>query len=493
MGKGRRVMELVPAFCWMRYRLATGEGYDVRQVPFESFDAGEAEVEASFDGEVLELAVTPRAELTLAACSVGFRHDYAADERVLLNGYQSWTNTAERSVWGRLHGMNRIPGFVKKRCGIDGLGDYRFVEYTGRAGEMHAFTYAVFRRGDRHLLLASLDERQGLTLIRTDAAGGVVTADTEVPERAIAAGTRAVLARYCVVSGSLDDVYDRWFELAGISARTDRPLVGSAGPHRRFDTVDERAVSADLDRAAALAEGGTAPDALHAFQVGGGYCRVGDWLEVDRRRFPSGLGELARRIRRAGFEPGLWVAPFACSRTSRLAAQHPDWLLRDDEGREVSAGPFWGGALALNSRHPEVRDYVRLYVSTMTGDWGFSLLRADFLYAACMFPHDGMNRGQLMADALGLLREAAGETCVLVGDGVPLGPAFGMLDYARVGCDGDPGRGATAFARIPHRERAGAESGRASACGRAPLDGRAFGNDFGSLPPISPARWDAGA
>lgn len=471
------MMELSPAFCWIRYRLATGEGLDVRQVPFESFDSGEARIEASFDGEVLELAITPNVDLTMAACSIGFRHRYADDERVLLNGYQSWTDTAERSVWDKMRGLNRVPEFVKRRCALDGMGDYRFVEYTGRAGEMHAFSYAVFRRGDRCLLLASLDESQGFTLFRTDAFGGVVTADTEVPERMIAAGERVSLARYCVVSGSADEVYDRWFNLVGCVARDNLALVGYTSWYRRFDRVDERGLLDDLKGAAAFFADHPMKGARRVFRLDAGYCCAGDWMEVDRTRFPSGLDKLADRIRAQGLEPGLWIAPFACSAASRVAAEHPDWLLRDDRGRRVTVAPHWGGMLALNTRHPGVRDYVRRCVSTMTGVWGFSLLKADFLYAACMFPHDGMNRGQLMADALGLLREAAGEACVVMGGGVPLSSAFGVLDYARVGCDVRPGWDGLLHMRLLHRERASAKNNIASTRGRCALDGRAFGID----------------
>ena len=132
---------------------------------------------------------------------------------------------------------------------------------------------------------------------------------------------------------------------------------------------------------------------------------------------------------------------------------------------------------ALDTRNPQVRDAVREWVGTAVRDWGFGLLKLDFLYAACMLPHDGMNRGELMADAVELLREAAGEDCLLLGCGVPLASTFGIFDYCRVGCDVGLGWNDKPHMRLLHRERVSSRNSVHSTIGRSPLDGRTFGCD----------------
>jgi alpha-galactosidase len=75
---------------------------------------------------------------------------------------------------------------------------------------------------------------------------------------------------------------------------------------------------------------------LETVQIDDGFqAQIGDWLEPDDA-FPGGVAPLAAAIRDSGFRAGLWLAPFIASRTSRLAREHPDWLLRDRKGKPVS-------------------------------------------------------------------------------------------------------------------------------------------------------------
>ena len=53
---------------------------------------------------------------------------------------------------------------------------------------------------------------------------------------------------------------------------------------------------------------------------------LGDW-SVDRRKLPSGLAELVRRINGMGLEFGLWIEPEMVSPRSRLFEAHPEWAI----------------------------------------------------------------------------------------------------------------------------------------------------------------------
>ena len=68
---------------------------------------------------------------------------------------------------------------------------------------------------------------------------------------------------------------------------------------------------------------------LDIFQIDDGYqAAVGDWLHVNHK-FPHGMASLAAEIRQAGYQPGIWLAPFIYERKSRIYREHKDWLLRD--------------------------------------------------------------------------------------------------------------------------------------------------------------------
>ena len=479
MHGARAAME--PLALAVRYRDAeSGEICTEEHDWLEPFSCDALTVESAFDGEVVEVVATVQRAMRLELARVYLRHAFSSEERVLLNGYQSWTDTVERPAFSRMRGLFGVPQVVMDRYAIHGGGDYEAVDYTARRGEMHGFTYATFRRGEGMVLVGSLDETRGFTLISTRAARGVVMVETKPPARDLAVGERLTLLRFAITRGTLDECYDRWFELSGISARPVKPLVGYTSWYRHYGDIDEQKLLHDLEgfgRGGDLVPGGYSETVLPLFQIDDGYSKVGDWLDVDAAKFPNGLASLAGKIREAGFLPGLWLAPFVCERDSRLARERSDWLLRDENGNPLRTGPQWSGGLALDTRNVEVRSYILEVLATMTEEWGFGLLKADFLYAACMVPHDGLNRGELMVDALDLLRRGAGDDTLILGCGVPLGSAFGKVDYCRIGCDVGLDWNDKLHMRMLHRERVSTKNSLGNTYGRAPLDGRAFGND----------------
>jgi alpha-galactosidase len=188
---------------------------------------------------------------------------------------------------------------------------------------------------------------------------------------------------------------------------------------------------------------------------------------------------VADKIHETGMRAGLWLAPFVCERDSKLFHDHPEWILRDERGDMVSAGGTWSDCFALDVRSDEVRSFVHTIISTVTRAWGFDFLKLDYLFAAASEVHDGLNRGQLMAEALDFLRECAGEATLLDFSGVPLVSAFGRCEYCRVGCDLTADWDDVAAKRILQRERRSTKNALANARGRAHLNGKAFLADPG--------------
>jgi len=180
---------------------------------------------------------------------------------------------------------------------------------------------------------------------------------------------------------------------------------------------------------------------VEVIQVDDGWERaVGDWEANER--FPHGMAPLAEEIRQAGFRPGLWLAPFIVHPRSRLARTHPEWLLQDEHGRPVNAGYGWGDFCSgLDLTLPEVQDWLRRLISTVTEEWGYTYLKLDFLYAAALPARrrrTDLTRAQALRRGLEIIREAAGEKVFLLGCGCPLGPAIGLVDGMRIGTDVSP-------------------------------------------------------
>ena len=181
---------------------------------------------------------------------------------------------------------------------------------------------------------------------------------------------------------------------------------------------------------------------LQVVQIDSGYqATVGDWLIVNER-FPHGMDALAERIREAGYRPGIWLAPFSISPNSRLAQQHPDWLVHDESGNPIFGGRGWGTDLyGLDTTHPGAQEWLRRLFTTFVKKGGYDYLKLDHLISGALAGrrHDpAATRASALRDGLRLIREAVGDEVFLLGGGAPLLSAVGIVDAMRIAPDVAP-------------------------------------------------------
>ena len=182
-------------------------------------------------------------------------------------------------------------------------------------------------------------------------------------------------------------------------------------------------------------------------QIDDGYQRaVGDWLE-NTSQFEGQMRRLSDEIRAAGFQPGLWIAPFVATKKSKLLTVHPEYALRDEHGRRIVAGFnfFWPGRYyyGLDITNPRFDEYLRRVIRTVVGEWGFPYLKCDFLFGGCLrggTHHDlSLSRAEVLRKGMETIREVAeqstSERVFLVGCGMPLSTGIGTVDAMRVGPD----------------------------------------------------------
>ncbi|MBP1647771.1 MAG: hypothetical protein H6Q30_1216 [Bacteroidetes bacterium] len=62
--------------------------------------------------------------------------------------------------------------------------------------------------------------------------------------------------------------------------------------------------------------------------------RFGDW-NPDPRRYTNGLQWYVRAVVSKDMIPGLWFAAMATDSAAEIALKHPEWLIRDEDGRPV--------------------------------------------------------------------------------------------------------------------------------------------------------------
>lgn len=415
----------------------------------------------------VRLLVTPLSIIAFESIAIDVKRTVSDKERIFLNGYQSWTDSCEVTAHDRLRGIDRIPKALVRKYNFDKYGDYNFVDYSDDTGRLHGFTYAYIRNGSEFTLFGSVSEKNGFTMISVLKDSVRLSLECEGAEFA---ETFAAIDAV-VLDGTEDEVFDRWFELMQLAPAAAKPISGYTSWYRHYENISESSLLHDLD---ALTSSDSECD---IFQIDDGYqTAVGDWLSIDKDKFPSGIKHLCDAVHEKGLKAGLWLAPFVCEKNSYVFEEHPDWILKDKNGLPLAAGCNWSGSYALDIYNEDVREYLKKVFRTVLDEWGFDLVKLDFLYACCIRPQNGKSRGQIMCEGMDLLRELCGDKLIL-GCGVPLGAAFGKVDYCRIGCDVGLSWNDNPIMRLTHRERVSTRNSILNTVFRRQLDGRAFLND----------------
>lgn len=425
------------------------------------------------DESGVKLTLIPSRPITLISASLEFWHEYEKNEKFFVNGYQSWTTSGEMSAEDIYRGTTPLAGVTKytKDMAITS-GDYAFTRYEPRPGFFHSFTYTYLRRGDEFELFGSLSERNGYTVFYSDMEKHIFSVEKDVEGLTISEPYE--MFDIVRVVGGYDEVFDKYFAAMGLPAkkRIDR-LTGYTSWYNYFQKIDENIILRDLKGLS------RARESVNIFQIDDGYEPfVGDWLDYNGKDFPNGMKTVADAVHREGYLAGIWLAPFNVQRgKSRILKEHPDWLIRNPDGKPQLGCVAWGGAYTLDIYNPEVREHLKKVFDTVLNDWGYDMVKLDFLYSQCRTPRDNKTRGTIMCEAMDFLRECVGDKLIL-GCGVPLGPAFGVVDACRISCDVDLSYGGKFYNSMSiNNELPSAQNAINNSMFRRHLNGRAFLND----------------
>lgn len=425
------------------------------------------------DENGVKLTLIPSRPITLISASLEFWHEYEKNEKFFVNGYQSWTTSGEMSAEDIYRGTTPLAGVTKytKDMAITS-GDYAFTRYEPRPGFFHSFTYTYLRRGGEFELFGSLSERNGYTVFYSDMEKHIFSVEKDVERLTISEPYEMFdIVRFV---GGYDEVFDKYFAAMGLPAkkRIDR-LTGYTSWYNYFQKIDENIILRDLKGLS------RARESVNIFQIDDGYEPfVGDWLDYNGKDFPNGMKTIADAVHREGYLAGIWLAPFNVQRgKSRILKEHPDWLIRNPDGKPQLGCVAWGGAYTLDIYNSEVREHLKKVFDTVLNDWGYDMVKLDFLYSQCRTPRDNKTRGTIMCEAMDFLRECVGDKLIL-GCGVPLGPAFGVVDACRISCDVDLSYGGKFYNSMSiNNELPSAQNAINNSMFRRHLNGRAFLND----------------
>lgn len=363
--------------------------------------------------------------------------------RFLKNGWQSWSFTGSRAL-----DEEGEPPFGSGPW-LRGLHHPLAAAPADRDGWHESSLVSVARDADgRSCLVGLLEGGLGTGLVYWQARAGGLRVEVEIQlEVPVEPGGVLELEPVQVALGRDENaLLERYAEDLGRAsgARTGATLPsGWCSWYQFYHDVTEQDLLRNLEELSGL----RSEFPVSVVQLDDGYQRaIGDWLETNEK-FPRGIAPLAAEIRAAGFRPGLWTAPFCVVGESRVAREHPEWLLgsfRADGGPHRGLlHPAWsdeGWVFCLDPTRDDVTAHLDSTFASLVG-MGFSYLKLDFLYVAAMQARaadPSLSKAQRLRRGLDAIRRGAGADAFLLGCGCPLGPAVGVVDAMRIGPDVAP-------------------------------------------------------
>lgn len=416
----------------------------------------------------LKLTVIPKKAISDISFYLEREYDFSGDKRFFANGFQSWTDTKEFAK-GEMMADEGLIGrgiFGKSPFGIKLVGDYTFVDQPKEYGVFHSISFAYVRDGKSIDLFGSLNDRTGYTIIYADMNKNTLKYSKDV--EGITINEPYELLDLYFDNGEYDAVFDRYFDAMNIKPLTDKKIKGYTSWYNYYQNISEDIILRDLEAI------GKRSDLVNTFQIDDGYqTAVGDWLSIDKKKFPNGMKPVADKIHEKGLKAGIWLAPFGAQRGSKIAAEHPDWLVKNKKGKPIIVGANWGGFYPLDIDNRQARDYIKGVFDVVLNQWGFDLVKLDFLYATAVVPMHNKTRGQLAYESIDFLRECVGDKQIL-GCGVQQMPCFGKVEYMRIGADMSLGWKHSLIRKNMHREDVSTPNAIHNSVYRRCLNKRAF-------------------
>ncbi len=176
---------------------------------------------------------------------------------------------------------------------------------------------------------------------------------------------------------------------------------------------------------------------MNTFQIDDGWQKgIGDWEPNDK--FPHGMKWTAAKIRKLGFTPGIWIAPFSVGSESPLAKEHPDWIAPKNEMAQTIMPKDWE---ILDLTNPEVKVWLSALFRRIGREWGYKVIKIDFIYYALLAKryHDpNMTAMEAYREGMRIIKEALPPDAFLVAVCVPVANGVGIADGMRLGLDIKP-------------------------------------------------------
>ncbi len=397
------------------------------------------------EGPRTVISVSAKEPVTLASATISLPHTYGKDERIFVNGYQSWTDTREFSAGESLKDITRLPRFLVNMFTLDGYGDSAFKTYRKKVLHGYDISWA------KDFFVGSFNSANAYLIVNHDVPDSKIVLESDISGLQLSAGGSICLFNYTT---------DREDFLSAYPAKDTPDILGYTSWYNYYENIDEQKILDSLEQIG---------EPFELFQIDDGYeSAVGDWLAVDPVKFPNGLEGIVQKIHDKGLKAGIWLAPFAAESKSLVYREHPDWFF------DWKAGGNWSGFYGLNTDNKDAMEYVRMCLRHYA-DMGFDFFKLDFLYAVNPRTITTRTRAQISQQAYELIRRTLPDRTIL-GCGAMIMNST-VFDYLRIGPDVSLKFDDVWYMKYMHRERVSTKVTLQNTIYRSFMDKRLFGCD----------------
>ena len=374
-------------------------------------------------------------DIKIESAEIKESYTYDPEDLIFVNGYQSWTDTKEFTVKENLKNIYKMPKFLVNKFSFDKYGDAPFKKY--RKGVLHGFDYSYIR-GKKPLFIGTYNSKNAYLIINHEIKNNqiVLEADCKI---SLNQDEEFTIFDYAMVYGDLDTTLNAFFP----KKMKEKNIFGYTSWYNHYQNITESIL---LDNLLNI------DSRFDLFQIDDGYEQyVGDWLKVDKVKFPNGLDGICKQILSKNVTAGIWLAPFVAEEKSDLFKEHPNWFYKDKDGNPVKCGSNWSGFYVLDIYNEEAKAYIVECLNHYK-EMGFRFFKLDFLYSVGMMEREDKTRAQITEDAYNIIVDTL-KDCQVLGCGAILSNSAGKFTYLRIGPDVSLIFDDVWFMKFFHRER----------------------------------------
>ena len=378
---------------------------------------------------------------------------FSDDSKFFLNGYQSWTDTKECYLteyekiarrakrffkrFKKNDTFNKTTDLLLNRFAFDRYGDVLSYDYD--KNKLHGYDI-FYIKGEKEFFSYNYNYKNVYLVYEVLRKEKKINLVSDIKKLHLKKGEEFTLFDYSLFD-NYNDGLKGLYELYPL--KNAEKIFGYTSWYNYYQNINESIILRDLDGL---------DNRFNLFQIDDGYeTFVGDWLDIDKNKFPNGFEAIINKIHEKGYKAGIWLAPFVAEEKSKLFKDHKELFKRDKKGNLIKAGGNWSGFYVLDTENKDTLAYIEKCLKYYM-DLGFDFFKLDFLYAVTLPRYYSQTKAQATEKAYKFLRDVLKDKLVL-GCGAIISISSSYFDYLRVGPDVSLKFDDVWFMRLAHRER----------------------------------------